>query len=179
MKTSINRGIRTAAVALAAVLLAAGCGSGTPGERADSDNEDPEGGGGGDGGPTVVSFWQNKYTPEEDEWYKSKVKEFNESQDKIQIKHEIVPGDAWEQRMTAAQAAGNAPDIRTANFGKIVEGAKTKQLLPLTEHISEAAWQDISDNVLESVTVDGEHYAYPLLVEPSAVLYYQIGRAHV
>ena len=44
--------------------------------------------------------------------------------------------------------------------------------MALTDLIGAEAWDDIQPNVRESVTVDGEEYAYPLLVEPSTVLYY-------
>lgn len=122
---------------------------------------------------TEVIFWQIQFTDEENQWYESVVAAFNESQDEIHVSHEIVPGDAFDQRLTAAQAAGNAPDVRTVNYGVIGEEATTSQIISLTDLISVEAWEDVQPNVLEAVTVDGDQYAYPLLVEPSAVLWYR------
>ncbi|MFC7405873.1 ABC transporter substrate-binding protein [Georgenia alba] len=167
---SINKrrlgGIGT--VAAAAVVLAA-C-SGTP--------EGGPGGGGGGGEPapegaTTVEFWQTNYTDEENEWYEGIVEAFNESQDDVHVRLTVVPGDAWDQRMTAAQAAGNAPDVYTQSYGNIPDGARTGQLHPLGDLIGAEAWDDLQDNVRGMVSYDGEEYAYPLLVEPSAVLYYR------
>ncbi|MCA1736172.1 MAG: sugar ABC transporter substrate-binding protein [Actinobacteria bacterium] len=124
-------------------------------------------------GATEVIFWQTQFTDEENAWYEGVVDAFNQSQDAIYVTHDIVPADAFEQRMTAAQAAGNAPDVRTVFYGSIAEQARTSQIIPLTDLISAEAWGDVSPNVLELVTVDGDQYAYPLLVEPSAVLYYR------
>jgi len=101
------------------------------------------------------------------------VEEFNAAHDDIHVDYDVVPGDAWEERLTAAQAAGAAPDVRTMNYGQIRDAATTSQIKPLTSLISEDAWSDVKENVLPLVTVDGEQYAYPLLVEPSAVLYYR------
>lgn len=124
-------------------------------------------------GVTEVTFWQQQFTDEENAWYEGVVAAYNDSQDEVQVSHEIVPADAWEQRLTAAQAAGNAPDIRTVFYGSIAEQATTGQILPLSDSISAEAWDDVQPNVRELVTVDGAEYAYPLLVEPSAVLYYR------
>lgn len=124
-------------------------------------------------GAIEVTFWQQQFTDEENAWYEGVVEAYNASQDEIFVSHEIVPGDAFEQRMTAAQAAGNAPDVRTVFYGSIAEQATTSQIVPLTDLISAEAWSDVTPNVLELVTVDGDQYAYPLLVEPSAVLWYR------
>lgn len=164
MTTTITAGARGAATALAVALLASACGSGTPGEPSGGDA--PE-------GSTVVRFWQQQFTDEENEWYESVVNAFNDAHDDVWVDYEVVPGDAWDQRMTAAQAAGNAPDVRTLNYGNIFDSARTSQILPLTTRISAEAWDDVQENVLDTVTVEGERYAYPLLVEPSAILYYR------
>ncbi|SED96522.1 ABC transporter substrate-binding protein [Ruania alba] len=166
MRTTRRMAGGLAAVVAAGLALAA-C-SGTP--------EGPDNAGGGEDvpeGATEVTFWQTQFTDEENEWYESIVDSYNESQDDVHVSLTVVPGDAWEQRMTAAQAAGNAPDVRTMNYGDIRDAARTSQIVPLTDLISEDAWGDVQENVLESVSSDGERYAYPMLVEPSAVLYYR------
>jgi len=153
--------------AAAAVMVLTAC-SGTPdGGAAAAGGEDaPD-------GATTIQFWQTQYTDEENAWYEDIVESFNESQDDVHVRLTVVPGDAWEQRMTAAQAAGNAPDLYTANYGNIPDAARTGQLHPLGDLISADAWSDLQENVHGMVTVDGDEYACPLLVEPSSVLYYR------
>lgn len=168
MRTRRNRYLGLAGVALSATLLATACGSGTPGQSADEGNDNE----GGDG-PIVVDFWQQKFTDQEDAWYKEKIAEFNASQDEIEIKHQIVPGDAWDQKMKAAQAAGNAPDIYTLNYNKVPPFARLDQIKPLSDLIPAEKWEDLQDNIRDAVTVDGQEFAFPMLVEPSTVLYYR------
>jgi multiple sugar transport system substrate-binding protein len=162
-------------------MLAAACGSGTPGEEAgdnnnaDGDNEAEDNSGDTDDGGDVanITFWQQDFQDQENDWYEALVDDFNAAHDDIQVKIEVVPADAWEERLTAAQAAGSAPDVRTMNYGGIRDAASASEIAPVTSLISADAWADVKENVLPLVTIDGEQYGYPLLVEPSAVLYYR------
>src|SRR5690606_5070435 len=81
-------------------------------------------------------------------------------------------GDAWDQRLAAAQAAGDAPDIRTLNYNKIVFSAQQGQLKAIDEYVDPAIFEDLYENLNAAVSYDGKHYAYPMLAEPSSVLYY-------
>lgn len=165
---SIKRFRATGLVAVAGALaLTAACGSGTPGQPADTGGEDvPE-------GATVVEFWQSSFQDVENDWYKAAVDAYNESQDEIHVNLTQVPGDAWEQRMTAAQAAGNAPDMYTMAYNGVVSAATTGQIAALSDYIDADVWTDVQESVLGSVSMDGAHYAFPMLVEPSSVLWYR------
>ncbi|PTM59802.1 extracellular solute-binding protein [Desmospora activa] len=125
------------------------------------------------GDKVVIDFWANQFEETTDEWFKKWVDEYNQSQDKVEIRLQIVPGDAWAQKLKAAQAAGKAPQVYTMNYSNIAPSVAKNQLTPLDEYTDAAIWDDLLDNVEEFVTVKGEHYAYPKLVEPSAVLYYR------
>jgi multiple sugar transport system substrate-binding protein len=121
----------------------------------------------------TLEFWANKFEPTTDAWFKKWVGEFNKTHENIEIKLTIVPGDAWDQKMKAAQAAGKAPDIRTLDYGKIANNAKLGAILPLNDLMDPALFNDLYDNVKDFVTVGDKYYAYPKLVEPSTVLYYR------
>jgi multiple sugar transport system substrate-binding protein len=173
--TARMRGGRRSTAVLAILLLVVGGCTGTPdGDVAPTDDgAAPTDDGAAPPGATVVTFWQTQFNEDENEWWAGLVDAFNEAQDEVVVRHSVVPGDAWDQRMTAAQAAGNAPDIYTMNYGLISNAARTGQIQSLASAISAEAWDDLDENVREMVSVDGEEYAYPLLVEPSAVLYYR------
>ncbi|MDZ4045610.1 MAG: extracellular solute-binding protein [Rhodoglobus sp.] len=151
---------RSLALAVSAVVLGAvaltGCGSGTTGAD--------------DG---TLEFWQNQFSEEDNAWYKKQVEAFNAAHDDVQIKLTVVPGDAWEQKLKAAQAAGNAPDMYTMNYSAVPMKARNGELAPIGDLLDQAAWDDLEPRFLEAVTVDGEQYAYPLLYEPSALLLYR------
>ncbi|GAA3084781.1 multiple sugar transport system substrate-binding protein [Kribbella aluminosa] len=150
------------ASAVAATLALAGCGS--------SGNS---GSSGGKGGTTEITFWQQQFEPYQQKWFKTYVDKFNASQTAVKVKYQVVPGDTWTQKLKAAQAAGTQPDVATTNYGGIPAGVANGQFAELDGLLPGKAWDDIKPNVSGFVKVDGKHYAYPMLVEPSTVLYYR------
>ncbi len=133
------------------------------------------GGGGSDAttGTTVVTFWQQKFEDYQQAWFKKYVDQFNASQSKVKVDLQVVPADTWAQKLKAAQAAGKAPDVATTSYGNVAPGVANGQFASLDELLPAAAFSDIKSNVKSFVTVGGKHYAYPMLVEPSTVLYYR------
>ncbi|MFC5819065.1 ABC transporter substrate-binding protein [Nonomuraea harbinensis] len=150
--------IRLVAAVAGATVLAAGCGSGA-GPSAPGKSE--------------ITLWQQKFTDQEDAWYKKAVAAFNRSQDKVVLKHVIVPADTWDQKMRSAQAAGKAPDVYTVNYSKVPGFARTGVIQALDPLIPADKWAGLQEPVLASVEHDGKKYGYPMLVEPSAVLFYR------
>lgn len=124
-------------------------------------------------GKTEVIFWQQQFEDYQQAWFKEYVDEFNASQDDIKVTLQVVPADTWDQKLQAAQAAGRQPDVATTNYGRVKPGVAEGKFAALDDYISADAFTDIKENVADFVTVDGEHYAYPMLVEPSTVLYYR------
>jgi len=131
-------------------------------------------GGGGDAasGTTTVTFWQQKFEDYQGVWFKKYVDAFNKSQDKVHVDYQVIPADTWAQKLQAAQAAGKQPDIATTNYGNIAAGVVNGQFAALDDYMPAESFSDIKENVASFVTIDGKHYAYPMLVEPSTVLYY-------
>ncbi len=128
---------------------------------------------GASNGKITVTFWQQKFEDYQQKWFQSYVKAFNNSQDKIEVKYYVVPGDVWPAKLKAAQAAGNQPDIATTNYGAIAAGVANGQFTKLDGLLPASDFSDIKKNVQPFVTIKGAHYAYPMLVEPSTVLYYR------
>jgi multiple sugar transport system substrate-binding protein len=121
----------------------------------------------------VIDFWTQKFEDSTSNWWKRWVDQFNKTHEDVQVKLTIVPGDAWDQKMKAAQAAGKAPQVYTMNYGGISNAAVQGQIMALDDITDPAIWADLYENVEGFVTVKDKHYAYPKLVEPSAVLYYR------
>lgn len=157
MRHSLTR-ITAAALAAGGLLTVTACSGGAPAD---------------DAAGVTVEFWQNQFSEEDNAWYKEAVAAFNDSQDDITVKLTVVPGDAWDQKLKAAQAAGNAPDMYTMNYSAVPMKARNAQIAPITDYIDAEAWADLDTRFLDAVTVDGEQYAYPLLYEPSALLFYR------
>ena len=85
-----------------------------------------------------------------------------------------MPGDAWDAKLVAAQAADMAPDVATTNYGAIKPGVVDGKFAKLDDLLPAEALADIEPWVKDFVTAkDGGDYGYPMLVEPSTVLYYR------
>jgi multiple sugar transport system substrate-binding protein len=150
----------TAALVAAAMFALGGCGS-SGGSAVGSD------------GKVHITFWQQKFEDYQQAWFKKYVDKFNASQNKIKVDLQVVPPDTWDQKLKAAQAAGTEPDVATTNYGSIPAGVADGEFTDLDGLITASSIADIKDTVKPMVTVGGKVYAYPLLVEPSTVLYYR------
>lgn len=147
------------AIAAAGVLLS-GCAAGGSGDNTgDAD------------GVTTIQFWHRTFTPVENEWYADIVKKFNAAQDEVKVVDTEVPGDAWDQKMKAAQAAGKAPDVYT-HPGSIQDAVGAGQLHELNGIVSDDALGQIIDAAKPVSAVGDKFYAYPLLLEPQTVLFW-------
>ncbi|MDL9977745.1 ABC transporter substrate-binding protein [Microbacterium sp. ASV49] len=122
-------------------------------------------------GVTTIQFWHRTFTPPENAWYKDIVKKFNASQSKIKVVDTEVPADAWDQKMKAAQAAGKAPDIYT-HSGPIQDAVNAGQLYDLDKVVSSKALKEIMPFAQSVSELNGKYYAYPLLMEAQAVLFW-------
>jgi multiple sugar transport system substrate-binding protein len=151
--------IGVAATAVAVALVLAGGSLGSTGKAGHS------------GKVVTINFWQQRFEDYQQTWFRKEVKAFNASQDKIKVNYYVVPGDVWIQKLKAAQAAGTQPDVATTNYGAIRSGVADGQFAPLDGLLPKSAFADVKSNVKNFVMVNGKHYAYPMLVEPSTVLY--------
>ncbi|WP_261130874.1 ABC transporter substrate-binding protein [Bacillus sp. Marseille-Q3570] len=124
-------------------------------------------------GKTVLNFWTPQWDDLSADWFKKNIDAYNKSQDDVVVKVEFIPGDAWDQKIKAAQAAGTSPDITTMNYNKIIFSAQQGTIKPLDDYVDSKIWEDLYENVNEFVSYDGKHYAYPMLLEPSSILYYR------
>jgi len=173
MKRYSWRSVAVAALSGAALVGLAACGNGDPGgPGAPTEGASGDGSTGGDGVVTV-EIWQNQFQPNDNAWFEGAVKAFNDAHTDVQVNLVVVPGDAWEQKMKAAQAAGKTPDAYTRNYSAIQPAARGGELGSLTEYFDASAWTDLDERFLEAVTVDGAQYAYPIYYEPSSLLFFR------
>ncbi len=163
-----------AGTGLAAAAVLTACGSGTPGEPAPEETTGMSGetsGGESAAAPVTIQFWHRTFTPVENEWYANIVKQFNDSQSEVKVVGTEVPADAWDQKMKSAQAAGKAPDVYT-HPGAIQDGVNAGQLRELNDIVPQEALDEIIDAALPVSAVGDKYYAYPLLLEPQTVLFW-------
>jgi multiple sugar transport system substrate-binding protein len=170
-----GKGLIALTLAAASAVTLAACGSGSAGGTGTTGAPAASGSAGAVGtscsSPTTITFWQQKFEDYQQAWYKKYVDQFNASQNCVTVNYQVVPADTWTQKLQAAQAAGNQPDVVTTNYGNIKPGVAQGQFAPLDDYLPASAFADIKSNVAPFVTQGGKHWGYPMLVEPSTVLY--------
>ena len=156
MQISRRRKVATAAAAVsAAALLAAGCGSSAGG-----------GGGTASGGVVHLSMLTGFTGPDEPS-YQALIKEFNATHPDIQVTMTVEPWATVAQKLPAAWATGQGPDLATPSSdpGSIFNYIKTNSVLPLDPAVGTGASQIDSaafpSSVKSAFTVDGKLYAVP------------------
>lgn len=163
-----RRTVLAGTAGLAAAISLSACGSGTPGQSKDQEQSS---GGSKPTGRVEISFWHRTFTPVENKWYKSIVQKFNKAQDKILVNDTEIPADAWDQKMKAAQATGKAPDVYT-HSGSIADAVRLGQIIPLDSLIAKDKLEEIIEAARPIAQENGKYYAYPLLLEPQTVLFW-------
>lgn len=166
MRRSMRKTIPVMMTVMALTAVAA-CGA-DPAE-----SPDPTGSEESAGEVTTLRFWQNEFDSVDNGWYAQRVADFNAAHDTIQIDHQVIADGAWDQSLKSAQAAGTTPDFYTMAYNVIQPKARAGELAPISEYVSDDAWADVQDAVLDSVTVDGQQYAYPFYLEPGGMLIYR------
>ncbi len=125
-------------------------------------------------GKTEVVLWNRIFEDWNRAWCEQMVAEYNaDPNQKYFITQEFVDNAAWDEKITAARAAGTTPDLLLTNYSNLPWAVQEGLYMPLDELIPQEAWDDLYDNVREMITVNGKKYAYPQMVEPAVVMYYR------
>lgn len=125
-------------------------------------------------GKTEVVLWNQIFEDWNRAWSEKMVEEFNsDPNQKYTIKQEFVDGAAWDEKVAAARAANVMPDMFLVNYSNLKWNAVDNYIQPLDDLIPQAAWDDLHDNVKEMITVNGNKFAYPMMLEPAVVMYYR------
>jgi multiple sugar transport system substrate-binding protein len=118
-------------------------------------------------GPVVVTFW-SLFTGGDGEFFDAMVEEFNATHDDIHLKTDTVKFDNYYTKLTAALAAGNAPDMIVIHQGNLRNYIPSGQLLALDRYLKDmnAPMDDFVEAPLKDCMFDGKTYALPLDVHP-------------
>lgn len=121
--------------------------------------------------PDETELWNRIF----EDWNRAWCEEMEEVYNSLggNLIQEFIPGDAWEERISAARASNTAPDIFLMNYGGLPWNVADDLIQPLDSLIPQDAWDDLYDNIKDMITFGGQKYAYPQLVEPAVVMYYR------
>lgn len=126
-------------------------------------------------GPIEVSFW-SLFTGGDGDYFNAIIDEFNDTHTDIKMKTDTVKFDNYYTKLTAALAAGNAPDLIVVHQANLRNYVPSNQLLALDDYLMDinAPMDDFVEAPLEACQYDGKTYALPLDVHP-IIMYVNMG----
>lgn len=122
---------------------------------------------------TTVVVWNQIFEDWNQKFFKQAALDYNKQSANYIVKQQFIAGAAWTQKMKAAQASNTAPDTYVMAYNAIPASAQQGTIMALNDLLPQSSWDDLYDNVKTFISYKGKYYAYPQLLEPSALLYYR------
>ncbi|WML50525.1 ABC transporter substrate-binding protein [Neobacillus sp. PS3-34] len=99
------------------------------------------------------------------------VKDFNNSQDKIVVKHTFLPwGDIWTKNL-ASVAAGNPADVIINDINTVSQRAKNNQAEDLSKYVDKSFENQFYSQLWDTVLYKGKPYAVPFNTDTRLLFY--------
>lgn len=100
------------------------------------------------------------------------VKEYNKSQDKVNVRLNIIPSASVMSKLSSSIAAGNPPDVVAIDVSFFPELNRSGQLVDLTDKIGNMDYiAKLSDSLKSIGSYDGRLYGVPFAAESSFLFY--------
>ena len=140
-----------AAIAAVGALALSGCTASDPQE----------------GGDTAMTLWHNSTTGPGVEFWEQTVADFEEANPGVTIEIQSIQNEDLDGKLQTALNSGDAPDIfLQRGGGKMAAMVKAGQLRDLTDAITGAAKEEISEAAYSASSLDDKIYAMPVAVLP-------------
>jgi multiple sugar transport system substrate-binding protein len=120
---------------------------------------------------TRITYWQYDFGTRI-EAMNQLIEQFNAQNPDVVVVQETFPYDAYEQRVAAATAAGQGPDVVQLFYGWVGSWQRAGYIEPLPqEHFSHEWIEEYFIPMVESVKIGGEYYGLPTAVRALALFY--------
>lgn len=121
----------------------------------------------------TVRMWTFPMLPElrDHELYRELTAEFQREHPDIRVQVEMLPWAGRIQKMITAIAGGRAPDAVYLNLDLVPRLVDRGALRPIDEFLTSETRADYGSMVMDSVTIDGRTWLFPMLRNVSAALY--------
>ncbi|MGD6965933.1 ABC transporter substrate-binding protein [Rossellomorea vietnamensis] len=155
---------RSLAMLLSLVLLMSGFLAGCGNDEGASANVTED-------GKKVVDFWTFWGSETRKPMIEKIIKDFNESQDEIVVKHTYLPwGDIWTKNL-ASIAAGDPADVIINDINSVAQRAENEQVEDLSEYIGEDFKEQYYPHLWDTVEYEGKPYAVPFNTDTRMLFY--------
>ncbi|NPV07486.1 MAG: extracellular solute-binding protein [Anaerolineae bacterium] len=92
------------------------------------------------------------------------LEKFNAEYPDIEVNIEILPWGGRREKMLTAYAAGEAPDMAYVNIDTMSLFGTNGVLMPLDDMIPAEIWDDMSGDLIEGLTWEGERLMFPCFI---------------
>ncbi|MGF2614900.1 ABC transporter substrate-binding protein [Rossellomorea vietnamensis] len=122
-------------------------------------------------GKKVVDFWTFWGSETRKPMIEKIIKDFNESQDEIVVKHTYLPwGDIWTKNL-ASIAAGDPADVVINDINSVAQRAENDQVEDLSEYLGEDIKDQYYPHLWDTVEYEGKPYAVPFNTDTRMLFY--------
>ncbi|SFB20652.1 MULTISPECIES: ABC transporter substrate-binding protein [unclassified Bacillus (in: firmicutes)] len=122
-------------------------------------------------GKTVVNFWSFWGSETRRPIIEKIIKDFNDSQDDIIVKHTFLPwGDIWTKNL-ASVAAGNPADVIINDINSVAQRAENEQVEDITKYIDPSFEKQFYPHLWDTVVYKNKTYAVPFNTDTRLLFY--------
>lgn len=156
----MKRGLALILVSFLLIGLLAGC-SGEKKAEAEKTKD----------GKVVVNFWSFWGSETRRPIIEKIIDDYNNSQDKVFVKHTFLPwGDIWTKNL-ASVAAGNPADVIINDINTVGQRAENKQVEDLSKYVDDSYKEQFYPHLWETVEYKGKPYAVPFNTDTRLLFY--------
>jgi multiple sugar transport system substrate-binding protein len=156
----MKRGLALILVSFLLIGLLAGC-SGEQKAEAEKTKD----------GKVIVNFWTFWGSETRRPIIEKIIDDYNQSQDKVFVKHTFLPwGDIWTKNL-ASVAAGNPADVIINDINTVAQRAENKQVEDLSKYVDDSFKQQFYPHLWETVEYKGKPFAVPFNTDTRLLFY--------
>jgi multiple sugar transport system substrate-binding protein len=119
----------------------------------------------------TVTMWAFPLCSDDIEMYSKLVNEFEKENPNIKVHVEVLPWQGRMEKLMAALAANQAPDVMYLNVFLVPKLAATGNLAPLDKYLPSGVRADYFSGAIKSCQYDGRLYAMPVLQSVVTYIY--------
>jgi len=156
----MKRGISLSLVSFLLIGLLAGC-SGE--QKADAEKTKD--------GKVVVNFWTFWGSDTRRPIIEKIIEDYNNSQDKVFVKHTFLPWGEIRTKNLASVEAGNPADVIINDINTVSQRAENKQVEDLSKYVDDSFKQHFYPHLWETVEYEGKAFAVPFNTDTRLLFY--------
>lgn len=126
---------------------------------------------GGKNDKKVIEFWTLQLSPTFDDYFKSLIKEYEQKNPGVIVKWIDIPFDAAVQKLMAAAAAGQTPDVVNLSSDFLAKFYGMNALVDFKTKVSEDTLDWFLESALQNCTFDGKIIGLPWYLNTYVLIY--------